>query len=46
MAGDQAIFGWKCMFFQLLSGRKGKVGDQMMQSNYLSVILHVVHKKY
>ena len=34
------------MFFQLLSGIKVKAGDQMMQSNYLCVILHVVHKKY
>ena len=45
MAGGQAIFEWKCTFFSTSFWIIVKVGDQMMQSNYLCVILHVVHKK-
>ena len=39
----QAIFEWKCMFFQLFP--KVKLVDEMMQSNCLCVILHVKRKK-
>ena len=45
VAGVQAIFDWKCMFFQLLSGIKVKLVDKVMQSNYLCVTLHVKRKK-
>ena len=34
------------MFFQLLSAIKVKLVDEMMQSAYLCVILHVTRKKY
>ena len=33
------------MFFQLRSTIKEKIVDEMMQSVYLGVILHVKHKK-
>ena len=33
------------MFFQLFSTIKVKLVDEMMQSNYLCVILHVKRKK-
>ena len=33
------------MFFQLLSTVKAKLVDEMMQSAYLYVILHIKHKK-
>ena len=46
VAGDQAIFEWKYMFFQLLSTTKVKIVDEMMQSAYLYVILHNKHKNY
>ena len=35
MAGGQAIFQQKCMFFQLLSTIKVKLVDKMKQSTYL-----------
>ena len=41
----QAIFEWKCMFFQHHSPIKVKLVDKMMQSTYLCVILHVKLKK-
>ena len=40
MAGGQAIFEWKCMFFQLLSGIKVKVGDQITYK--IKVITYVL----
>ena len=46
VAGDQEIFEWKYMFFQLLSTTKVKIVDEMMQSAYLCVILHNKHKNY
>ena len=45
VAHGQAIFEWKCMFFQHLSPIKVKLVDKMMQSTYLCVILHVKLKK-
>ena len=33
------------MFFELFSTVKVKIVDEMMQSNYLCVILHVKRKK-
>ena len=45
MAGGQAIFEWKCMFFSTSSGNKSKAWGSNDESNYLCVILHVVHKK-
>ena len=46
VAGGQANFGWKFMFFfQLLSTIKVNIVAKIMQSAYLSVIFHVKHKK-
>jgi len=45
VAGGQAIFEWKCMFFELLLGIKVKFVDKMMQSNDWCVILHVKRRK-
>ena len=38
-------FGWKYMFFQLLSTIKVNLVAKIMQSAYLCVIFHVKHKK-
>ena len=43
--GGQANFGWKYMFFQLLSTTKVNLVAKIMQSAYLCVIFHVKHKK-
>ena len=45
VADGQAIFEWKCMFFQLFSTIKVKLVNEMMQRAYLCVILHLKHKK-
>ena len=45
VAGGQAIFEWKYMFFQLLSTIKVNLIAKIMQSAYLCVIFHVKHKK-
>ena len=44
-AGGQAIFEWKCIFFQLFLTIKVKLVNKMMQRAYLCVIFHVKHKK-
>ena len=46
LAGGQAIFEQKYMFCQLRSTIKVKLVDEMMQSVYLCVILHVTRKNY
>ena len=45
VAGGQDIFGWKYMFFQLLSTIKVNLLAKIMQSPYLCVIFHVKLKK-
>ena len=45
VAGGQADFGLKHMFFQLLSTIKVNLAAKLVQSVYLCVIFHVKHKK-
>ena len=45
IAGGQANFGWKYMFFQLLSTIKVNLLAKIMQSAYIyNLIVHVKHK--
>ena len=44
VAGGQANFGWKYLFFQLLSTIKVNLVAKILQSTYLCVIFHVNHK--
>ena len=45
VAGGQANFGWKYMFFDLLSTMKVNLVAKILQSAFLCVISHVKHKK-
>ena len=44
VAGGQANFGWKYLFFQLLSTIKVNLVAKILRSTYLCVIFHVNHK--
>ena len=45
VAGGQASFGGKYMFFKLFSTIQVNLVAKIMQSAYLCVIFHVKHKK-
>ena len=45
IAGGQANFWWKFMFFQLLSTIKANPVAKIIQTVYLCVIFHVKHQK-